>query len=57
MFAVNAMRSPNKAGIHVPQLRDGLATVVGEGPTVIVKNHRLIDHFGGLQVNVYVQTH
>lgn len=57
VFAINAMRSPNKAGIRVPQLRDGLATVVGEGRTVVVKNHRLIDHFGGLQVNVYVQTH
>lgn len=56
VFAINAMRSPNKAGIRVPQLRDGLATVVGERRTVVVKHHRLIDHFGGLQVNVYVQT-
>ena len=27
VFAINAMRSPNKAGIRVPQLRDGLVTV------------------------------
>ena len=56
VFAINAMRSPNKARIHVPQLRDGLVTVVGEGRTVAVKDHYLSDHFGGLQVNVYVQT-
>ncbi len=39
VFAINAMRSPNKVGIHVPQLHDGLVTVLGEGRTVIVENH------------------
>ena len=57
VFAINAMRSPNKAGIYVPQLHNGSATVLHEFRTVTVKNHYLIDHFGGLQVNVYVQPH
>jgi hypothetical protein len=55
VFAVNAMRSPNKVQIHVPALHDGPATVLGEDRTVTVTNHSLIDQFGGLQVNVYVQ--
>jgi hypothetical protein len=50
------MRSPNKVQIHVPALHDGPATVLGEDRTVTVTNHSLIDQFGGLQVNVYVQS-
>ena len=57
VFAINTMRSPTKAQIHVPRLVDGPVTVVGEQRTVIAKDHSLIDHFGGLQVNVYVQSH
>jgi hypothetical protein len=56
VFAINTMSSPNQARIHVPQLHDGPATVVGEQRTVTVKGHYIDDHFGGLQVNVYVQT-
>ena len=55
VFAVNTMRSPTKVQFFVPQLRDGPVTVLGEGRSVQVKSHYLIDHFGGLQVNVYVQ--
>jgi hypothetical protein len=55
VIAVNTITSPTKAQIHVPALRDGPATVVGEGRTVVANEHSLIDHFGGLQVHVYVQ--
>ncbi len=55
VFAINTMSSPNKARIHVPGFHDGPVSVVGEGRTVTVKGHYFFDHFGGLQVNVYVQ--
>ena len=56
VFAINTMESPNQARIHVPAFRDGPVTVVGEQRTVTAKDHFVDDHFGGLQVNVYVQT-
>jgi hypothetical protein len=56
VFAINTMQSPTKAQIHVPRLVDGPVTVVGQQRTVTAKDHFLIDHFGGLQVNVYVQS-
>ena len=56
VFAVNAMDSPNQVGIHVPQLRDGPVTVLGEGRTVTAQGHNFSDHFGAFQVNVYVQS-
>jgi hypothetical protein len=40
---------------EVPELRDGRVEVLGERRSVTARNHDLIDHFGGLQVNVYVQ--
>ena len=55
VFAINTMSSPNKARIHVPGFHDGPVSVAGEGRTVTVKGHYFFDHFGGLQVNVYVQ--
>ena len=30
--------------------------VLGEGRTVAVRDHYLVDNFAGLQVHVYVQT-
>ena len=48
--------APNKAQIHVPQLHDGTVKVLGEGRTVAVRDHYLVDNFAGLQVHVYVQT-
>ncbi len=56
VFAVNTLNTPNKAQILVPQLHDGSAQVLGEGRTVTVLNHSLVDNFAGLNVNVYVQT-
>ena len=55
VFAINTMRSPTMVQIHVPKLHDGPVTVLGEGRTVTASGHDLIDHFGGLQVNIYVQ--
>jgi len=55
VFAVNTMRSPTKVQIEVPELSDGRVEVLGERRSVTARNHDLIDHFGGLQVNVYVQ--
>ena len=55
VFAVNTMRSPTKVQFHIPALRNGPLTVLGEGRTVVAKQGALIDHFGGLQVHVYVQ--
>jgi hypothetical protein len=49
------MRSPTKVQIQVPEPRDGLVAVLGEQRSVTATDHNLIDHFGGLQVNVYVQ--
>jgi hypothetical protein len=56
VFAVNTMRSPTKVQIQVPELRDGPVAVLGERRSVTATGHNLIDHFGGLQVNVYLQT-
>ena len=56
VFAVNTMRSDMKAAIQVPALSNGSVTVLGEDRTLPVTNHALVDHFGPLQVNVYVQT-
>ena len=55
VFSVNTLPSPNKVRIHVPGLHDGTAQVLGEGRTIEIKGDGLIDQFGGLQVNVYVQ--
>ena len=57
VFAINSMRSPTMVRIHVPQLHDGPMTVVGERRTVTAEGHYFDDHFGGLQVNIYVQSH
>jgi hypothetical protein len=56
VFAVNTMRSPTKVQIQVPELRDGPVRVLGERRSVTAMNHDLVDHFGPLQVNVYVQS-
>ena len=56
VFAINTMESPNQGADPRPALVDGPVTVVGEQRTVTAKDHFLIDHFGGLQVNVYVQS-
>lgn len=55
VFAVNTMRSNVKVQIRVPALHDGPVEVMGENRSVVATGHNLIDHFGPLQVNVYVQ--
>ena len=56
VFSVNTLQSPNKVQIHVPELHDGTMTVLGEGRTVAVRDHYLVDNFAGHQVHVYAQT-
>jgi hypothetical protein len=56
VFAVNTTQSDVKAQIQVPALGDGSVSVAGENRSLTVANHALVDHFGPLQVNVYVET-
>lgn len=55
VFAVNTMRSPTKVQIDVPGLGSRRMNVVGENRIVVTNGGALVDHFGGLQVHVYVQ--
>ena len=55
VFAVNTTRSDVKAQIRVPALNDNSVTVVDENRSLPIAGHALVDHFGPLQVNVYVQ--
>lgn len=55
VFAVNTLRTPVVAQIHVPQLANGKVTPFGERRTVPVSNARFSDRFAGLGVHVYVQ--
>jgi len=55
VFAVNTQRLPLKAEVHVPQLHDGTARVIGENRSVAVSHDRIVDTFQSLAVHLYVQ--
>jgi hypothetical protein len=55
VFAVNTQRVYVKAQVHVPQLRDGALSVLGEKRSVRAGNDRFVDVFAPLAVHVYIQ--
>lgn len=55
VFAVNAEPQWVKVQLTVPRLEDGPARVVGEGRSVTVSGHSVVDTFAPLAVHVYLQ--